>query len=391
MIKYSLHINKSIWHVSFYINDINGKRKQKQLSTGVKALNSNGKQIVGSKKKADEIAQEKVAEYEGIKESNCRKWTLDKYVSDWIERDKVYISITTYDKYISMLNKHITPYFSRLGLSIKEIKPIHLERYCTEKINEGLSPTTVNKHIGIIRPALTDAMKNGYIRSNPAEIMTKPKKAKTKPNYYNQEQLRKLLQIAKNTTIEIPIYLAVFFGLRRSEAIGLTWSAINLNKKTMTICQKAVTGMVEGKTQTVIDKTLKTEASERTFLLDDAMCKYLTAVKTEQENYIRETNEYKDYVCVNEFGNLLKPDYITAKFRKLLKANNMPSIRFHDLRHSCLSLLANNSNFTMKQIQDYAGHSNFLTTANTYSHTDISVKKMELSSITENFKDILVG
>lgn len=79
MIKYSLHINKGIWHVSFYLKDINGKRKQKQLSTGYKAYNGS-KEI--NKSKADKKAQEIVSEFEGLTESNCLKWTLDKYVSD---------------------------------------------------------------------------------------------------------------------------------------------------------------------------------------------------------------------------------------------------------------------------------------------------------------------
>ncbi len=93
----------------------------------------------------------------------------------------------------------------------------------------------------------------------------------------------------------------------------------------------------------------------------------------------------KDYVCVNAIGDLLKPDYITSKFKKLLKVNSLPPIRFHDLRHSCISLIANDSRFSMKQIQNYARHANFLTTANVYSHTNIDVKQEELDSITANF------
>ena len=94
-----------------------------------------------------------------------------------------------------------------------------------------------------------------------------------------------------------------------------------------------------------------------------------------------------DYVCVNAVGDLLKPDYVSSAFRDLIKANNLPHIRFHDLRHSCISLLANDNRFTMKQIQDYTRHANYLTTANIYSHTNIDVKQCELDSITDNFKD----
>ena len=175
-------------------------------------------------------------------------------------------------------------------------------------------------------------------------------------------------------------------GLRRSEIIGLRWSAIDFDKMILSIRQKAITGMVDGKTQTVISTTLKTEASESDFKLNAELCSYLKVLKEKQRTMPRETKEYMDYVCVNAVGDLLKPDYITSKFKKLLKANNLPPIRFHDLRHSCISLLANDSRFTMKQIQDYARHANFLTTANVYSHTNIDIKKNELDCITDNFK-----
>lgn len=383
MIKYSLHINKGIWHVSFYLKDINGKRKQKQLSTGLKAYNGS-KEV--NKSKADKKAQEIVASFDGLTHSDCTNWTLDRYVADWLERDKSHISLTTYDKYVSMLNRHITPYFSKLGLPIREIKPIHLERYCAEKISEGLSPTTVIKHIGLIRPALKDAVKNAYIRLNPAELMQKPKKAKTETHYYNAEQLQTLLSVAMGTPIEVPVVLGIMLGLRRSEIVGLRWSAIDFDKMILSIRQKAITGMVDGKTQTVISTTLKTDASESDFKLNLELCSYLKALKEKQLSMPRETKAYMDYVCVNAVGDLLKPDYITSKFRKLLETNHLPPIRFHDLRHSCISLLANDSRFSMKQIQDYARHANFLTTANIYSHTDTDIKKDELDSITANFK-----
>jgi len=84
----------------------------------------------------------------------------------------------------------------------------------------------------------------------------------------------------------------------------------------------------------------------------------------------------------------LKTDSITSHFTKLLDENDLPHIKFHALRHSCISLLANNTAFSMKQIQDYAGHSDFLTTFNVYSHTDISAKKSEMDYITSCFVDL---
>ncbi len=133
---------------------------------------------------------------------------------------------------------------------------------------------------------------------------------------------------------------------------------------------------------------LKTDSSERSFTMNDALYNYIKALKAEQEVMIRETNAYKDFVCVNAVGTLILPDSITHYFTKLLDENGLPHIKFHALRHSCISLLANNTAFSMKQIQDYAGHGDFLTTFKVYSHADNSAEKTEMDYITSCFDDL---
>ena len=83
--------------------------------------------------------------------------------------------------------------------------------------------------------------------------------------------------------------------------------------------------------------------------------------------------DYLEYVCVNEIGDLIKPHYATESFPKLLKAKGLRHVRYHDLRHSCASLLLANG-VPMKQIQEWLGHSDFSTTANIYAHLDYSSK-----------------
>lgn len=114
-------------------------------------------------------------------------------------------------------------------------------------------------------------------------------------------------------------------------------------------------------------------------------------LKAKQDIMPRETKAYMDFVCVNAVGMLITPDTVTAQFRKLLDKNGLPHIKFHALRHSCISLLANNTAFSMKQIQDYAGHGDFLTTFNVYSHADDSAKKSEMDYITSCFTDLFGG
>lgn len=373
MIKGSLQVNKGIYHVSFRVTDRNGKRIQKQLSTGIKAEK-------GNKRKAEKRMQEILEQWEGIVAVTDKALLCD-YIADWVERDKSRVQITTYDGYKHMLNKYIYPYFKNTRLNVQDVKPMHIEKYCTEKINDGLSPNTVIKHLAVIRTALQDAVKNGIIRTNPADLVEKPKRVKPKHDYYKQDELQKLLAVVKDTNIEVPVFLAIVFGLRRSEVLGLTWSAVDFENMTLTVCNKVTRGIVDGKVTEIVSDTLKSETSNRTFMMNEAVRNYLENVRKQQEQYARRTDKYIDYVCVNEIGDLIKPDYITHKFKDLLTENNMRPIRFHDLRHSCISLLVN-SNFNMKLVQEYAGHADFTITANTYAHTDLTEKQAEVNAIT---------
>ena len=373
MIRGSLQVNKGIYHVSFRVTDRSGKRIQKQLSTGIKAER-------GNKRKAEKRMQEILEQWDGLFAITDNALLCD-YIADWIERDKSRVQITTYDGYKHMLNKYIYPYFKSTRMNVQDVKPMHIERYCAEKINDGLSPNTVIKHIAIIRTALQDAVKNGIIRTNPADLAEKPRRVKPKHDYYKQDELRKLLSAVKGTNIEVPVVLAVVYGLRRSEVLGLTWSAIDFDKMTLTICNKVTRGIVDGKITEIVSDTLKSETSYRTFMMNEAVKNYLDGVRKRQALYARRTKKYIDYVCVNEIGELIKPDYVTHKFNDLLIENQLRPIRFHDLRHSCLSLLVS-SNFNMKLVQEYAGHADFTTTANTYAHIDLAEKQAEVDTIT---------
>ena len=404
MMKYSLNINKGIWHVSFYITDNSGKRKQKQLSTGIKALNEKGKHI--NKRRADEKAKEIVSRYDGIVDSEFSNWTLDKCAEFCLELHKTKMSPTTYGDYLSALKCHIKPYFQNRN-PIRELKAKDIEAFCSYKLSEGKSPKTVHKLLSLISPAFRYAEKNDYIIKNPMNVIDKPTKIKSETEYYNADQLNALAKAVKGSYIEIPVTLAMVLGLRRSEIIGITWDNVDFENRLIHIKQSVVTGdasiLPKGtykvigevggrRTREIILKTmLKTDSSVRSFTMNDDLYNYLKALKAKQDIMPRETKAYMDFVCVNAVGMLITPDTVTAQFRKLLDKNGLPHIKFHALRHSCISLLANNTAFSMKQIQDYAGHGDFLTTFNVYSHADDSAKKSEMDYITSCFIDLFDG
>ena len=197
-------------------------------------------------------------------------------------------------------------------------------------------------------------------------------------SFYDAEEVNALFEAAKGTKLELPILFGAFYGLRRSEAIGLKWDAIDFEQNTITIRHTVTSCDLDGKRILVASDTTKTKSSMRTLPLVPFMRERLLALKEEQQenrrlcgrSYIK---DYLEYVCVNEIGDLIKPHYVTESFPKLLKAKGMRQIRYHDLRHSCASLLLANG-VPMKQIQEWLGHSDFSTTANIYAHLDYSSK-----------------
>ncbi len=135
---------------------------------------------------------------------------------------------------------------------------------------------------------------------------------------------------------------------------------------------------VGGKTQIIEQESAKTKSSMRTLPLVGRFKEYFAEVKVAQElnkqvcgncyNY-----EYDGFVFVDELGERMKPDYLTSQFPAFIQRHGMKKMRFHDLRHSCASLLLANG-VPLKQIQDWLGHSDFFTTANIYAHLDYSSK-----------------
>ena len=106
------------------------------------------------------------------------------------------------------------------------------------KIESGLSANTVGKHYTLIKTALKDAVINDLIKSNPAEKVKKPKKAKVHHNFYTAEQLKILIEAVQGSDMELPVMLAVIFGLRRSDVVAVKWSNIDFENMTLEICEK---------------------------------------------------------------------------------------------------------------------------------------------------------
>lgn len=168
----------------------------------------------------------------------------------------------------------------------------------------------------------------------------------------------------------------------------MTFDNINFVDKTISIRHTVTNACVEGRSFMLEKDRTKNMSSNRTLPLSPYIEELLLKEKEKQE-YNKKIfgNSYKNkkgYILVDDEGELIKPDRVTRNFALLLEKNNLRKIRFHDLRHSCASLLLANG-VNMKEIQQWLGHSTWSTTANIYSHLDSSSKINSANTIASLF------
>ena len=147
--------------------------------------------------------------------------------------------------------------------------------------------------------------------------------------------------------------------------------------------------MVDGKVTLIQKNKPKTKSSNRTLPLVKPFEELLLNIRAKQEINKKlcgkcYCKDYLEYIYVNDLGELISPGYLTTHFPKFLKKHNLRQIRFHDLRHSCASLLYANG-VPLKDIQEWLGHSDIATTSNIYTHLDYSTKVNSANAIIDYF------
>ena len=348
-----------------------GQRKTKWISLGLSEK--------GNKRKAESELARLRAEFEPPKEVGdlSSDMLFADYLLEWLEIAKGRLAVATYSSYAAMIKRPVGPYFRQRNLTLRELEARHLQMFYSEMLRK-VKPNTVIHYHAIIHSALKYAVKTDMLVQNVADKVDRPKKNSFQPVFLSAEEMQKMFEALRGTKLELPVLVAAFYGFRRGEVLGLKWDAIDFERGTISVIRTVTTITVDGKQTEIEQQSAKTKSSLRTLPLIGSFREYFLQVKEAQE--LNEqicgncyNHEYDGFVFVDELGERMRANYLTSAFPKFLESHGLRRMRFHDLRHSCASLLLANG-VPLKHIQEWLGHSDFTTTANIYAHLDYKSK-----------------
>ena len=348
-----------------------GQRKTKWIALGLPEK--------GNKRKAEAELARLRAEFEPPKEAGdlSSDMLFADYLLEWLEIAKGRLAVATYSSYAAMIKKPVGPYFRQRNLTLRELEARHLQMFYSEMLRK-VKPNTVIHYHAIIHSALKYAVKTDMLVQNVADKVDRPKKNSFQPVFLSAEEMQKMFKALRGTKLELPVLVAAFYGFRRGEVLGLKWDAIDFERGTISVIRTVTTITLDGKQTEIEQQSAKTKSSLRTLPLIGSFREYFLQVKEAQELNKQVcgncyNHEYDGFVFVDELGERMRANYLTSAFPKFLEDHGLRRMRFHDLRHSCASLLLANG-VPLKHIQEWLGHSDFTTTANIYAHLDYKSK-----------------
>ena len=334
MIAGHLQIKNDNYYMVLNYTDANGKRRQPWIPTGLPAK--------GNKRRAEKLLLDTRKSFvppvvSKENEDISSDMLFADYMELWLEIIRNSVEKTTFSSYTQMVKGKIAPYFRNTGLTLDGIQAKHIQSFYLHEL-KTVSPGTVIHYHANIHKALKYAVKMDLIPFNPADKVERPKKQRYIADYYRQEELERLLEASKDHPYSLLIQMTAFYGLRRSEALGLKWDAIDFERDTITIKHIVTNAKIDGKCEIVCADRAKTKSSLRSLPLVSNIREKLLALREQQKENRRVcgncySKKYDGYVFVDAMGNIFNPRSVTANFSKLLEQNGLRHIRFHDLRH----------------------------------------------------------
>ncbi len=291
--------------------------------------------------------------------------TVGDYLDRWLY-DSVRDTVRkgTFERHEQIIRLHIRP--SLGSMKLKVLSPAHVQGFYREKLDSGLSPATVHKIHAVLHKALDQAVGWSLVPRNATEVVTTPRPAPDEIRPLDSEQVKALLEAASGERFEALYVLAIHTGLRQGELLGLRWDDVDLENGLLRVKRT----LTRHRGRLLLGEP-KTKRSRRTVRLTEPAVDALRDHLARQLVQIESLGDlYRDQglVFATQKGTLVNPSNLRRRsFAPLLEKAGLPRIRFHDLRHTCSTLLLAR-NVNPKIVSEMLGHATIAITLDTYSH-----------------------
>lgn len=307
--------------------------------------------------------------------------TVEQFLKQWLETYKPGVRIRTYERYETFVRLHVVPVIGRIQL--QKLTAQHIQALYAKKLEEKLSPTTVNVLHAMLHKAFDDAVRWGLIARNVCDLVSPPRRAHYEIRPLTMEQAQQLMAAAKGHNMEALFVLALTTGMRRGEILALKWQDINFSQNTLQV--RRIFTRAPG--NRYIEAEPKTQKSRRSVMLPPFAVDLLKQHRIRQlEVKLQAGAQWQehDLVFCTSLGTPLNPSKMIDRFNTLLKKAGLPHIRFHDLRHSAATILLS-MGIHPKVVQELLGHNQISMTMDIYSHVLPTMQRDAMSKLNDAF------
>jgi integrase len=316
------------------------------------------------KEAADKLAKVLSDCIEGIV-CDDENMTVGEYLDRWLKGSvRGSVRQSTYDRDASLVSNHLRPALGRIKL--KKLSAVHVQGFYRDRIDAGLSPSTVHKMHAILHKALSQALKWHMVPRNVTEAVSPPRPAPKEMRPLSPEEARRLLRATRGDRLEALYVLGVTTGMRQGELLALRWQDVGVKNSTVSV-RRTLTRS-GGRVEIGEPKTKKSRRSIRlTSRAVEALEEHLER-QLQEIGILGDRYEDQGLLFTTGTGSPINPsDLRQRSFAQLLKKAGLPHIRFHDLRHTCATLLLSKGTHP-KFVQELLGHATVAITLDTYSH-----------------------
>lgn len=341
------------WEARVLLTGPDGRRRRRSL-------------LARTQKEARAKLQEALRAEDGGSPHVPARLTVATFLGQWLT-DAVAPTVrpSTQRSYQGIVRVHLAPGLGHVQLA--RLTPQQVQSFLNSKSASGLAPRTVGTLRSVLRKALTQAERWGYVTRNVAKLTDPPRIAKTEVRPLGPEQVRVFLDAICGDRLEALYLVAIGVGLRQGEILGLAWSDIDFKMGTISV--RHALQRVDGKLELVEPKSVTSHRviTAPGIVLDGLRAHRPCQLEARLLAGSRWHDDPRDLVFTTTVGTPMDGIAVTRRFQALLAEAGLPRQRFHDLRHACASLLLAQG-VAPRVVMETLGHSQIALTMNTYSH-----------------------